>query len=122
MATILVVDDDPANRLLASTVLTHAGHTVLEAATAAAALELIVRSPDAVLVDLSLPDLSGAELIGRIRRGGARVVPIVLYTATTVDGAMRDFMEMHAIAYVIEKPSDPSRMLATVEAALGKNL
>jgi len=117
MALVAVVDDEPANRLLAKTVLEHAGHTVFEASTAAEALALLERSPDVMLVDLSLPDLSGPELVARIRKSGAGGA-LVLYTASTVDAAMRDFMEMHGIAYAIAKPAEPHDMLKTVEAAL----
>ena len=120
MAKILVVDDELANRLLVATLLRHAGHDVFEAADAATGLRLALEErPDLLLVDLSLPDYSGAELIRRVRIGSEGVaVPIVLYTASAIDAATRDFMEMHQIRYAIEKPAVPETFLRTVESAL----
>ncbi|MBV8491610.1 MAG: response regulator [Candidatus Eremiobacteraeota bacterium] len=117
MANVLVVDDEPANRLLAATLLAHAGHTVWEASTVAEAIEFLERSPDVALVDLSLRDRSGAELIRTIRRECAGT-EVVLYTATRVDGALRDFMEMHGIGFVVPKPCEPADLVKIVEEAV----
>jgi CheY-like chemotaxis protein len=120
MAKILIVEDDRANRLLAATLLRHAGHDVFEAAEAAAGLRLALEETlDLLLVDLSLPDYSGADLIRSVRRGRqCATVPIVLYTASAIDASTRDFMTTHSIRYAIEKPSVPETFLRTIESAL----
>ncbi|MEO6835261.1 MAG: response regulator [Candidatus Tumulicola sp.] len=120
MANILILDDEYANRLLLTTVLRHAGHRVLEAATGAEAVRIAgERRLDLLLVDLSLPGMSGAEVIRAVRSQSATVgMRIALYTGTPVDAALRDFMERNAIAHVVPKPSDPHALLRAVEAAL----
>ena len=120
MARILIVDDEPVNRLLVKTILEHAGHDVAEAAGAAEAVrELRERLPDLAIIDLHLTGTSGAELIQSLRADSkTSAVKIALYTGSIVDAAMRDFMALNAIEHVIPKPSEPQELIAAVEAAL----
>jgi len=120
MATVLVVDDLAANRALLKAILQAGGHSVLEAADGIDGLRIAQeRSPDLVIVDLHLPGMDGVDLIRALRSGaGARPVKVALYTATTVDSAMRQFMELAGIDCLIPKPSEPGDVLATVNAAL----
>ena len=80
---ILIVDDTPANRLLPSALLKKEGFKVSEAPNGETALEYLSREiPDCVLLDISMPGLSGEEVCERIRRDerfdGMR---IIAYTA-----------------------------------------
>ncbi|MBV8148698.1 MAG: response regulator, partial [Candidatus Eremiobacteraeota bacterium] len=113
------VDDGYENRLLVRTVLQHAGYSVFEASDAQEALNnLREHSPDLCLVDLSLPGTSGAELIRTVRAEAAfGKLPIALYTATEINAAMRDFLNLYAIEHVIPKPCEPTLLLETVAAA-----
>lgn len=82
----LVVDDMPVNRLLAVKLLAKAGWTVGEADDGPAALTWLEHNPDALalmLLDISMPQMSGQELCRLIReRGlGGDGVRIVAYTA-----------------------------------------
>jgi CheY-like chemotaxis protein len=120
VATVLVADDDRNTRLLVRTVLGHAGHTVLEAEDGRAALRIAATDrPQLILLDLSMPSMSGPEFL-RALRADARTsnMPVALYTATAMNPALRDFMEMYAIRHVILKPSEPPELLAGVERAL----
>lgn len=79
MATILVVEDTPANRALATKLLTAAGHDVLTADTAEAGIVLArERLPDLVLMDLGLPEMDGWQALTAIRAddrsAGLRVI------------------------------------------------
>jgi len=68
MATVLVVDDNAINRALLKTVLSFAGHSVIEAAEGLEALALARRErPDAVITDVLMPGLDGYELARRLR-------------------------------------------------------
>jgi two-component system, cell cycle response regulator DivK len=79
MATILVVEDTPANRALATKLLNAAGHDVLVAESAEAGIVLArERLPDLVLMDLGLPGMDGWQALTAIRAddrsAGLRVV------------------------------------------------
>jgi len=89
MATILLVEDTPANRALATKLLRTAGHEVLTAETAAAGIAMArERRPDLVLMDLGLPDMDGWQALGEIRAGdgAAAGLRVVAFTAHAMVG------------------------------------
>lgn len=120
MATVLVVDDTAEARLLVKTVLAHAGHTVFEAADGNEALAKTAEvHPDLILLDLSLPSMSGPQL-ARALRADPRTAStkVALYTATPMNAALRDFMQTYRIGSLVAKPSEPKELLAAIERAL----
>lgn len=120
MATVLIVDDDDATRLLVKTVLAHGGYRVVEAGDGDAALLLAaVERPDLILLDLSLPGMNGADFLRALRRDDAtRGLRVALYTASEFTPAMTDFMSIYGIVGRIPKPSEPLVLLAAVRGAL----
>jgi CheY-like chemotaxis protein len=120
--TVLIADDEPTTRLLVRTVLEHGGYRVLEAANGAQALEIASSDrPDLILLDLSMPDLSGPELVRALRADPlTRSINLALYTATPMNAALRDFMTIYGIAHAIEKPSEPQALLAAVGEAFSR--
>jgi two-component system, cell cycle sensor histidine kinase and response regulator CckA len=120
MATILIVDDDSNTRLLVRTVLTHAGHDVIEAPSGLQALASAqAHALDLILLDLSLPGMSGTELLRRLRADSkTKAIRVALYTATPMNAALRDFTEIYGIRGVIPKPSEPTELIAAVERAM----
>jgi two-component system KDP operon response regulator KdpE len=80
---VLVVDDEPAIRRLLRGSLARAGHDVIEAADARAALAaLAIDKPDLVLLDLGLPDRDGLELIPLVKATGAALLIVSARDAT----------------------------------------
>ena len=76
--TILVVDDEPAIRRLLTVTLGRAGYGVIEAADGREATRLAsARKPDAVLLDLGLPERDGLEVLQSLKRELAMPVLIV---------------------------------------------
>jgi two-component system, cell cycle response regulator DivK len=68
VATILLVEDTPANRALAGKLLAAAGHEVVTAETAADGIARAVEGlPDLVLMDLGLPDMDGWQALKALR-------------------------------------------------------
>jgi CheY-like chemotaxis protein len=122
MRTVLVADDDENARLLVRTVLTYAGYRVTEAATGAQALTRVeADDPDLVLLDLSLPDTTGPELLRALRApGNPRRFRVALYTATPMNPALRDFMEAYDIIAAIPKPSGPAELIGAIEEAFAR--
>jgi CheY-like chemotaxis protein len=113
MANVLIVDDNENNRLLLRTILKYAGYAVVETARALEAFQLAGELlPDIIVVDLSLPDVSGPELIRRLRANPRTAdLTILLYTATERTPMLDDLMEIYGIAGLIPKPGDPREIL-----------
>lgn len=88
MATVLVVEDVPANLVLATKLLRAAGHDVLAAETATEGVALARQHcPDLVLLDLGLPDMDGWEAL-RVLRGTPEgsALRVVAFTAHAMLG------------------------------------
>jgi CheY-like chemotaxis protein len=117
---ILVVDDDPVNRKLLSALLRRAGHDVVEAENGTQGLDAARSSqPDLVIMDLYMPEMDGPAFVRALRRDTAIAqLPVALYTSTTPNPALRDFMKIHGIAHIIPKPSEPETVLSVVRSAL----
>ena len=83
MATILVVDDERPLRDLLVALFEQAGHRVLQAGDGRTALELVATErPDAVISDVMMPAIDGAELCRRLKASDeTRALPVVLVTA-----------------------------------------
>ena len=117
---LLVVDDEPAIRRLLRGALERSGYVVEEAGDARSALAAFdvatseVGPPDAVLLDLGLPDRDGLELVPLIKAKGAALLVISARDATAEKVAALD---LGADDYVV-KPFDTAEVLARVRTAL----
>lgn len=104
-----------------STLLRHAGHTVVEAASGAEALELArERRPALVISDILMPGMNGYEFVRRLREdsevGG---VAVVFCTANYLEGEVRGLAAACGVSRFITKPCPAEVVLATVHEALG---
>jgi CheY-like chemotaxis protein len=120
MAVIVLVEDTPANRALASKLLTAAGHDVATSGTGADAVRLVAeRSPDLVLMDLGLPDIGGREAMREIRDtlpGGDRI-RVIAFTAHAMVGDRERALADGFNGY-LSKPIDFATFVESVEAFL----
>jgi CheY-like chemotaxis protein len=121
-ARILVVDDNAANLYVVSSWLRRAGYLVTEAvdgAGALAALESGGEPPEAAVIDVGLPDMTGLEVCEQIKAAPATAsVPVIHMSATSVALADRtQGLHRGADAYLVE-PIEPEELLATVGAVL----
>ncbi len=116
-ATVLVIDDEIDLLLAVAMLLEGAGYRVLEASTASAGLELAEREmPDAVVLDMGLPDMEGLELLRRLNERPDKPRLIVL-SAHASGHTARAAHEVGCDAYLF-KPFDPDELLRTIETAL----
>ena len=114
--TLLLVEDDDGTRSELVRNLRGHGYRVVEAATAAAAMRAWeARRPDAVLLDLGLPDRDGLDVIRRIRKEGT--VPIVVLSARNAEATKVEALERGADDYVT-KPFSTAELHARIRAVL----
>ena len=112
---ILVVDDHPANRELASLFLGGFGAEVHLAKGGEAALRACAAGVfDVLLLDQHMPDLDGPETLRRLRRAKAAPPVVLAFTADPNEAAGRSAL-VHG---VVPKPIDPVAMLTTILQAL----
>jgi len=122
MARILIVEDNPANMTLALFLLQSAGHTVLSALDAEAALTMAREElPDLILMDIQLPGIDGLEATGRLKRDDeTRAIPVLALTALAMKGDEERIRAAGCDGY-IAKPIDYRQFLVTVAAQLDKS-
>jgi DNA-binding response OmpR family regulator len=115
--TILLVEDNEDNALICRTWLEHFGLRVVRASEGREGLRLARElAPDLIVLDLSLPYLSGWEVAEALRAEGAEV-PIVIWSAHD-DRADRFRAESLGCAGYLVKPCSPALVLAEVERVL----
>lgn len=117
---ILVVDDEPQIQRFLRPALQTAGYVAEPAASGQACLKAIAtRPPDAVLLDLGLPDIDGQEVLRRLR--AVSHVPVVVMSARDRVDEKIQALDAGADDYV-EKPFDLGELLARLRAALRHGL
>ncbi|WP_298674593.1 response regulator transcription factor [uncultured Sphingomonas sp.] len=115
-ARVLLIEDDAAIRRLLHAALSRAGYRASEAATAREAMSLVdIERPDAVLLDLGLPDRDGLELVQLIKARGDMVVIVV--SARNETGEKVAALDLGADDY-LTKPFDTEELLARIRTAL----
>jgi CheY-like chemotaxis protein len=118
---VLVVDDDPAIRLVCSTNLQLDGYQVLEAANGQEGLELALdHVPDVVLLEISMPVLDGFGLAAALQADErTRELPLIFLT-TEIDPLVKAQAFETGAHGVIEKPFDPSAVTSFIERVVAQ--
>jgi DNA-binding response OmpR family regulator len=116
MANVLVVEDDQFVRSALIRELSARSHTVRSASTALDALREVTQfAPDAVVLDLGLPDLDGAEALKMLR--GISDVPVIIATARDDETEIIRLLNAGADDYLI-KPFTAEHLNARLSAVL----
>jgi two-component system OmpR family response regulator len=114
--TLLIVDDDQALCAMLIEYLTLEGFAAVAAATGPSGLEQLARAPvDLVILDVMLPELSGFEVLRRIR--ALSRVPVIMLTARGEEVDRIVGLEMGADDY-LAKPFSPRELVARIRAVL----
>jgi len=117
---VLVVDDEPPIRKLLRLGLGAQGYEVLEAANGKAALEMLARRPQLVVLDLGLPDIEGLELLKRIRQQ-QKNLPVIVLSSRDDEGGKVAALDLGADDYVT-KPFGMDELFARMRAAMRHQL
>ncbi len=116
-SSLLVVDDDSRVRTVVCWQLEAEGYVLYEAADGNAAWQAIAeRRPDLVVLDLSLPGMSGLDLLRRLRDAGDRT-PVVVLSGRSGEGDRILALDLGADDYLV-KPFSPGELAARVRSVL----
>ncbi|MCW2952058.1 MAG: DNA-binding response regulator [Conexibacter sp.] len=114
---LLIVDDDRALRDALRRALMLAGYAIDLAAGGEQALALVAEAPpDAIVLDVGMPDVDGLEVCRRLRAGGERV-PVLMLTARDAVEDRIDGLDAGADDYLV-KPFDVGELKARLRALL----
>ncbi len=119
--SILIIDDEEANRTLLSRRLIRQGYSVRVAATGEAGLAIAAREPvDVILLDVWLPGISGYEILARLKSDDAsREIPVLVITAVDRPESFARCIALGADDY-LPKPFDPVVLGVRVRSCLAK--
>ena len=119
MATIMIVDDSAYTRRTHRRVLESDGHTVVEASSGMAAIEgWFVQRPDLMLLDLTMEDMGGLEVLERLREMNANA-RVVVISADVQRSTAQLVADAGALRFV-GKPVSPEDLLRTVRELLAE--
>jgi CheY-like chemotaxis protein len=117
---VLIVEDHPDNRTLASKVLRRAGFEIAEIDRAEGIVELVIeQQPDLILMDIELPGQSGHEAVQQLKANAATAaVPIIALTAYAMQEDRERCLRAGCCDY-LSKPLDIGQLVETARKHLG---
>jgi DNA-binding response OmpR family regulator len=116
---IIIVEDQPDVADLLEEMLSVDGYQVIKSHSSGGALSMIrSENPDAVLLDIMMPDVSGLDVLRFMRREpDLQGIPVVIVSAKTLPEDIRTGLEAGAAAY-LTKPVDIAKLRGTVAEVL----
>ena len=118
MKRILLVEDNEMNRDMLARRLARHGYEVVEARDGLQALERVREAVDLVLLDMSLPELDGWEVVRRLKADGTtRGIPVLALTAHVMTGDREKALAAGCDEYET-KPVDFGQLAAKIDALL----
>jgi CheY-like chemotaxis protein len=121
LSTVLYVEDNLSNvKLMERLIALRTGIRLIPAMQGSIGLELArEHHPDLILLDLNLPDASGAEVLARLRGDAATAdIPVVVLSADATRGQVERLLSAGARAY-LTKPFDLEEFLQLLDEAVG---
>ncbi len=119
MRRIAIVEDNADNRLLIQALLEDL-YEVIEYETGTEALERLEEdNPELVLLDISLPEMDGEEVLARMRSNDKlRGIPVIALTAHAMTGDREHFLESGFDEYIMKPIVDEDVLIDTIAKAL----
>jgi two-component system, cell cycle response regulator len=121
-ATVLVVDNSPANIKLSRSILESVGYRIIEASGVDEAMTLLAeQSPDVILSDLHMPVKDGFDFIELVKADGElRKIPFVLISSTVWGDRERERSLSLGAAQFIIRPIEPAALIDEIESCRSK--
>ena len=121
MPRLAVVEDNADNRLLLQAILGDQ-YDLDEYENGADALAAFAKArPDLVLLDISLPDMDGTEILSRVRKDdGLRTMPVIALTAHAMTGDREKFLAAGFDDYITKPIVDETLLFSAIERLLQK--
>lgn len=123
MSTIMIVDDEPAIRIITRKILEEEGYSIIEAADGGECLKMLKKEkPDLILLDVMMPDMDGWEVCKRIKenRETRKILTVMFTVRTSMDSIRKSLEYSHADAQ-INKPFELDELKDQVKSLLEKN-
>ena len=121
MKTILILDDEKVVRQVLRAMLEGRGYLTLEASEGGEALRLLTEArPDLILVDLTMPGMSGIEFVETLRKQVKMPVPFIILTGTD-PLEIENLSEALGASSILQKPFTREGLLQKVETMLKKS-
>ncbi len=113
---MLIVEDDPAQMLGLKALLTSDGVETVGAGTAAEALQICrSQTVDCIVLDMTLPDASGFEVLEQLDGDGtASFPPVIVYTARALSEAEEQRLRRYSKSIIIKGAKSPERLINEV--------
>ena len=119
---MLVVEDNPANRMIVRKILENLGAEVEVAEDGLGGVEAASRAaPSVILMDVQMPGMDGLEATRRIRAlpGPSAIAPIIALTANVLEHQRRAYLDC-GMDGVVGKPIAPAVLLAEIMRVAGE--
>jgi CheY-like chemotaxis protein len=117
--TVLIIEDEPALLELLAKTLVFRGFHVLPAATGRRGIEFAIGAhPDVIILDLSMPDCSGIQVVEQLRaRPDTQRIPILIHTGTALNELERQHLASHVQS--ITSKTEPQSLFANLDRLQG---
>jgi CheY-like chemotaxis protein len=117
--TVLIIEDEPALLELLAKTLVFRGFHVLPAATGRRGIEVAIGAhPDVIILDLSMPDCSGIQVVEQLRaRPDTKRIPILIHTGTALNELERQHLASHVQS--ITSKTEPQSLFANLDRLQG---
>ncbi|MBL1178295.1 ATP-binding protein [Pantanalinema sp. GBBB05] len=120
--TLLLIDDDLVVRYLLKQQFFTAALTILEAANGNEGVHLAQQAqPQAIILDLVMPDLNGIEVLERLKTNPAtQHIPVIIHTSHSLDSSDRQALEQQVVAIISKDSSPENTTMVELQEALVK--
>lgn len=119
METALIIEDNSDNMTLIRDILELNGYNTIHAETGLTGFEMAMeKQPEFIILDIQLPDISGYEVLDKIRGcESTREIPVVAMTSYAMAGDRERLLNAGCDGYV-EKPIDPALVIDQIHQAI----